>query len=259
LSVTSAVLAIASQSMPKFSSRFLASSGYTLEPSKLGDADAFTVWAKDTADRQQRAWQPIVDAAKAGHPREDVAALFDAIESLTTPPAQILEVGCGGGYNSELICSRFPEVHYSGVDISEAMIDIASAHYPDRQFAVGSAYDLGFADASFDVVLDGVALLHMSQWRTALVEYGRVARSQVVLHGLTLTDTAPTTEFAKYAYGQPALELVFNRTELLDACERVGLGLTTQTGGLDYDLKRYIGIASVSETWVLSPLRSTKP
>jgi SAM-dependent methyltransferase len=258
LSVTSTVLAIASQRLPRFSSRFLASSGYTLEPSKLGDADAFTVWKKDTADRQERAWQPIVDAAKAGRPREDVTALFDAIASIPTP-ATLLEVGCGGGYNSELIRSRFPEVRYSGVDISKSMVDIASAHYPDRSFTVGSAYELEFGDSSFDVVLDGVALLHMSEWRTALAEYARVARGHVILHGLTLTDSAPTTEFAKYAYGQPALEFVFNRTELMEACVRVGLALVEQTGGLDYDLKRYIGISSVSETWVLSTAGSTVP
>lgn len=252
MSVPSTVLALASQGMPRFSSRFLASSGYTLDPAKLGGDEVFTVWEKSTADRQDRAWQPIVDAAKAGHPREDVRALFDAIESLPEPPATVLEVGCGGGYNSELIKSQFPSIDYSGVDISAPMVEIAADHYPDRFFAVGSAYDLSFGDSSFDVVIDGVALLHMSGWRTALAEYARVARANVILHGLTLTDSAPTTEFAKYAYGQPALEFVFNRRELLDECAVVGLTLVEQTGGLDYDLKRYIGISSVSETWVLS-------
>jgi SAM-dependent methyltransferase len=250
------VLAAASQGMPKFSSRFLASSGYTLDPSKLGGSEAFAVWERSTAERQDRAWQPIVDAAKAGRPREDVAALFEAVESIGEPPATLLEVGCGGGYNSELIHSRFPGIEYSGVDISEAMIAIASEHYPGRNFAVGSAYDLDFPARSFEVIVDGVALLHMSQWRTALAEYARVARGHVILHGLTLTDSAQTTEFAKYAYGQPSLEFVFNRNEVLQECARVGLELVEQTGGLDYDLKRYIGISSVSETWVLRTARS---
>jgi ubiquinone/menaquinone biosynthesis C-methylase UbiE len=132
------------------------------------------------------------------------------------------------------------------------MIEIAAAHYPGRTFAVGSAYDLAFAADSFDTVVDGVALLHMSGWRDALREYARVARTNVILHALTLTDSAPTTEFAKYAYGQPSLEFVFNREELLAECTAVGLSLLAQEGGLDYDLKRYIGIESVSETWVLS-------
>ena len=239
--------------MPRFSSRFLASSGYTLNPSSIGDESAFSVWHRSTAERQDRAWQPIVAAAKGGHPREDVAALYDAIGSLPGLPRTLLEVGCGGGYNSELICSRFPSIEYTGVDISTAMIEIAHEHYPSRTFSVGSAYELDFARRSFDVVVDGVALLHMQGWRNALAEYARVASSFVVLHGLTLTDAAPTTEFAKYAYGQPALELVFNRDELLAECGAVGLSLVSTEGGLDYDLKRYIGIESVSETWVMAP------
>jgi SAM-dependent methyltransferase len=251
LSVSSSILAIASQRMPRFSSRFLASSGYTLDPTAIGKESAFSVWHRSTAERQDRAWQPIVAAAKSGRPREDVAALFDSISALPVAPASLLEVGCGGGYNSELISFRFPSIHYRGVDISGAMIDIAREHYPDRSFAVGSAYDLDFADNSADVVVDGVALLHMSQWRTALGEYARVARSAVILHGLTLTDDAATTQFAKYAYGQPSIEYVFNRAELLAECTAVGLSLVHTEGGLDYDLRDYIGIHSTSETWTL--------
>jgi ubiquinone/menaquinone biosynthesis C-methylase UbiE len=237
--------------MPKFSSRFLASSGYTLEPATIGNESAFSVWYRSTAERQDRAWQPIVTAAKSGRPREDVSALFDAVAALPSIPGTLLEVGCGGGYNSELLASRFPTIDYSGLDISGAMIDIAKEHYPARRFSVGSAYNLDFADASFDVVLDGVALLHMPGWRTAVAEYARVARGPVILHGLTLTDDAPTTQFAKYAYGQPALEFVFNRTELLEVCASVGLTLLRTEGGLDYDLRQYIGIHSVSETWTM--------
>jgi ubiquinone/menaquinone biosynthesis C-methylase UbiE len=252
VSVSSSVLAFASQKMPKFSSRFLASSGYTLLPESIGDESMYSVWHRSTAERQDRAWQPIVAAAKAGRPREDVAALFDALEALPARPSTILEVGCGGGYNSELIASRYPDIEYAGVDISAAMIEIAREHYPTRRFEIGSAYDLGFRDRSVDVVLDGVALLHMPGWRLALGEYARVARGRVILHGLTLTDKAPTTRFAKYAYGQPALEFVFNRTELLAECASVGLELDGVQGGLDYDLRDFIGIDSVSETWTMA-------
>jgi SAM-dependent methyltransferase len=244
--------------MPRFSSRFLASSGYTLDPSSIGGPESFSAWRRSTAERQDRAWQPIVEAAKSGHPREDVAALRDAIDSLPLLPTTLLEVGCGGGYNSELIANWFPSVEYSGVDIADAMIEIATEHYPNRSFAVGSAYALGFDRESFDVVMDGVALLHMPEWPRALAEYARVARSHVVLHGLTLTDAATTTTFAKYAYGQPSLELVFNRDELMSECVANGLSLVDIEGGLDYDLESYIGIQSVSETWVLAkgPARS---
>ncbi len=252
MSVVSSAIAFASQAFPRLSSRVLASSGYTLDLDRFGSHEVFSVWTTETAERQDRAWHPIVDAAKAGHPREDVAALIGALDSLGGDAQTVLEVGCGGGYNSEIISLQRPELEYRGLDISDAMIAISRSHYPDRPFLVGSAYELPFEQHSFDVVIDGVALIHMPEWQRAIAEYARVARDGVILHGLTLTDSASTTKFAKYAYGQPAVELVFNRAELSALCTDFGLTISAQFGGLDYDLKRYLGIESVSETWVLS-------
>ncbi len=170
---------------------------------------------------------------------------------MVTEQASVLEVGCGGGYNSEIMTDLFPGLDYTGADISEAMIAGARKRYPDRAFAVGSAYNLAFDENSFDVVLDGVALIHMPEWRSALPEYARVARDHVVLYGLTVTESSPTTVFAKYAYGQPTVELVFARRELLSECRAAGLELESVHPALDYDLKNYISVESVSETWVL--------
>lgn len=248
MSLSSRLLVAASQTFPRASSRVLASSGYTLDLDRFGP-DAYTVWTAETAARQDRAWQPIVDAAKAGHPREDVAALEQALD-LLSPDARVLEAGCGGGYNSEVIAFHAPGMDYTGLDIAPAMIDIARAHYPDRAFIVGSSYELPFADGSFDAVIDGVALIHMTDWQRAIAEYARVARTAVVLHGLTLTDH-PTLTFAKYAYGQPSRELAFNSDEVLAVCERNGLRLVSAFDGLDYDLEEYLGIPSTSVSWVL--------
>lgn len=244
-------LVFASQRFPQLSSRVLASSGYTLDPDRLAPPERFGVWTAATALRQDRAWRPIVAAAKAGAPREDVASLARALASVGGTDMGVLEVGCGGGYNSELIEFAFPDIHYAGLDISPAMIELARLHYPGRTFEEGSAYDLPQPAESVDIVLDGVALIHMPGWQAAIAEYARVARRAVVLHGVTLTDSAPTTRFAKFAYGQPAIEFVFNRTELLERVNGLGLTVEETFAGLDYDLQAYLGIPSVSETWVL--------
>jgi len=252
MSLKSSLLAAASQTAPRLSSRVLASSGYSLDTSRFGPPEVFGVWTLATALRQDKAWQPIVEEAREGRPRHDVKALYTALEPLVGEgDASLLEAGCGGGYYSEIIAARFPEVSYQGIDLSPAMIGVAQEHYPDRTFLVGSAYDLPFADASIDIVFDGVALIHMPGWSKALAEYARVARHHVILHGVTITDTSPTTEFAKYAYGQPSLEFVFNRSELLAECSRNGLNHTDVIPGLEYDLQKFIGIRSTEETWVL--------
>jgi ubiquinone/menaquinone biosynthesis C-methylase UbiE len=170
---------------------------------------------------------------------------------VATDGATLLESGCGGGYYSEIIAHRFPSLHYTGLDISAPSIELAREHYPQREFLVGSAYELPFDDRSIDIVMDGVALLQMPQWRRAIPEYARVARRTVILHGVTLTDDHPSTLFAKYAYGQPSLESVINRAELLGLCAENGLSDPRIIPGLDYDLEEFIGIPSVEETWVL--------
>jgi SAM-dependent methyltransferase len=251
MSVKSSILVFASQRLPALSSRVLASSGYSLDLDRFGP-DAFRVWGARAARRQDAAWRPIVAEAIAGRPRDDVIALWACLDDLPARGVDsLLEVGCGGGYVSELIAHHAPSIAYRGIDLSESMVEIAREHYPNREFTAGSAYALPDADASVGAVLDGVALIHMSQWRDALAEYRRVARSAVVLHGLTLAET-PTTRFAKYAYGQPSMELVFNRAELLEACTQLGLTLTSSHPSLEYDLSDVLGIESVCESWVLS-------
>lgn len=245
------LLAFASQRFPRLSSRVLDSAGYTLNPSDFGPPEVFSVWTASTARRQDRPWQAIVADVKAGNPRRDVEALYQALASVETAGATLLESGCGGGYYSEIIAHRFPELGYTGLDISAPSIELARKHYPQREFVVGSAYELPFGDRSIDIVMDGVALLQMPEWRRAIPEYGRVARRNVILHGVTVTDSHPSTLFAKYAYGQPSLESVINRDELLALCEQNGLRDPQIIPGLDYDLESFIGIRSVEETWVL--------
>ncbi|MEO7017178.1 MAG: class I SAM-dependent methyltransferase [Leifsonia sp.] len=250
MSIVSRLVPIASQRFPKLSSRVLASSGYTLDVESFGDS-AFSVWNDATAQRQDQAWQPIIANALAGKPREDVVSLHAAVDSLPTRPSNLLESGCGGGYNSALLTAWLPDAAYLGIDISTSMIALATEHYPQQHFEVASAYGLPAADKSRDVVIDGVALIHMPDWQRAISEYARVSRGQVILHGVTVTEH-PTTKFAKYAYGQPAQEFVFNRAELRGVAEKNGLQLTSTHPGLDYDLADYLGIPSVSEAWVLS-------
>ena len=143
MSIKSGLLAFASQRVPKLSRRVLASAGYTLDPSELADDDEYVVWRADTAQRQDRAWQPLVAATKAGHPREDIAGLYRALDSLGTIP-ELLEVGCGGGYYSEILAHRYPAMHYRGLDISPAMVELSRQLYPQlypqREFVVGKAH-----------------------------------------------------------------------------------------------------------------------
>jgi len=120
-------------------------------------------------------------------------------------PASVLEVGSGYGLNLLLLSMQFPEVHFSGVELTDAGIAATRALAGDAAtparlapFAIlpladptapgrldlqqGSALALPLADDSVDMVVTVLALEQMEAIReTALRELARVARRHVVM------------------------------------------------------------------------------
>lgn len=84
----------------------------------------------------------------------------------------VLEVGCGTGLVLERI-RRFAR-SARGIDISPKMLEIARSRGLDVQ--AGSATELPFADASFDVACSFKVLAHIREIRRALEEMARVVR-----------------------------------------------------------------------------------
>lgn len=95
---------------------------------------------------------------------------------------RVLEVGCGVGAEIQILRRRFPLVHLTGLDFSESQLakarkllqpDLASGAV---ELHHGSAYELPFADASFDGVCLIWVLEHLSEPMRALREARRILR-----------------------------------------------------------------------------------
>jgi ubiquinone/menaquinone biosynthesis C-methylase UbiE len=205
-----------------------------------------------SARRQEKAYEDLLAGMRGGDPRIDLTVAADAIRASGLPKPSILEVGCGGGYYLDVFRHYFGDAFsYLGTDYSTAMIERARVRDPAGRFEVADATALPFEAASFDIVFNGVSLMHILDYERAIAESRRVARAFCVFHTVPVLDHRQTTYFSKYAYGGLVVEMVFNRATLLSCFERNGLQLVQCWQSIPYDVYESVGEHSRCETFLL--------
>ena len=107
---------------------------------------------------------------------EDIPGLLHAISLL--PPARVLDVACGTG-----LLTRHLGAGVTGLDQSEAMLEIARERVPQATFVRGDAFRMPFADRSFDRVFSSFfyGLLPLPDRGRFLAEARRVADELVLV------------------------------------------------------------------------------
>jgi SAM-dependent methyltransferase len=209
--------------------------------------------AARTVMRQERAYRGLIAAMKRGEPRVDFRVAAEAVAATGLANPRLLEVGCGSGYYSEVFATLLPGgVRYTGIDYSSAMIARARTHYPATAFEAADATKLPYANGAFDVVFNGVSLMHIIDYVGAIREAARVAAGFCVFHGVPVFDDHRTTFLSKYAYGAPVVEVVFGKQELMSLCRDAGLVLKREWQCLPYDVHDATGHHSASETYLFS-------
>jgi SAM-dependent methyltransferase len=207
-----------------------------------------------TVKRQERAYSTLIADARRGEPRIDLRVAAEAVQATGLATPNLLDVGCGSGYYSEIFSILVPGgVRYTGTDYSEAMIDRARAHYPAGTFGVADATRLPYPDRAFDIVFNGVSLMHIIDYPAAIREAARVSSRFCIFHSMPMFESDyPTAFLQKYAYGAPVVEAVFGREELLTICGKAGLRLVREWPSIPYDVSSVTGQASSTKTWLLA-------
>jgi ubiquinone/menaquinone biosynthesis C-methylase UbiE len=110
--------------------------------------------------------------------RKELDAVF-ASHSLSG--VEILDIGCSAGTGLGLLEPWGAQAtRFSGIDLMEDRVVLARERYPQADFRQGSAHDLPFADASFDMVMQMTLMSSVLQAdvRTAMArEMDRVLRA----------------------------------------------------------------------------------
>lgn len=209
--------------------------------------------AARTVLRQERAYRGLIAAMKRGEPRLDFKVAAEAIAATGIANPRVLEVGCGSGYYSDVFATLLPGgVRYTGIDYSAAMIARARARYPSTAFEVADATRLPYADRAFDIVFNGVSLMHVVDYQAAIREAARVASRYCIFHTVPVFGEYRTTFLRKYAYGAPVVEIVFGKPELMSLCREAGLRLQREWPGIPYDVSSVTAHHSSTETYLFA-------
>ena len=118
-----------------------------------------------------RLWSETYDAPLRLFPVEEptVRALLSEV-----PPGRVLDAACGTGRHSVWLAAQGHEV--VGVDASADMLARARAKLPQARFEQGDLTALPLADASVDLALCALALVHLPELAPAFAELARVVR-----------------------------------------------------------------------------------
>ena len=82
-------------------------------------------------------------------------------EVIKEPFSDLLDAGCGTGEMLAMFQKYCPDKNYTGIDLSEKMIETAKKKKLERVcFVAGDCENLPFADHSFDVVTCSMSLHH---------------------------------------------------------------------------------------------------
>lgn len=240
--------------IPLLNRLVLTSAGYkhlTLEQAQdLADTGRSASWSA-AAKRQERIYERLLAEIRIGRPRIDFRTAADAIAGSGIVNPSVLEVGCGNGYYSEVLDRLVPGgVRYTGLDYSAEMVASARLRYPAIEFVEGDTTRMAFSDGSFDIVMDGVSLMHILSYRQAIAEIARVASHFVVLNCLPVFRDGETAYLRKFAYGQPVVEIIFGRKELENILTESGLRIVTATPSIPYDVHHIIGRHSTFLTFL---------
>jgi len=165
-----------------------------------------------------------------GHPRPHFSALAELIRPLVKDGTSVLELGCASGYYYEILEYLLGRrIDYTGVDYSEAMIEMARGFYPRPRFFAADGKCLFFSDRQFDLVISSCVLLHVTEYCRHIEETCRVARDWVVVHRTPICRATPTRRMAKQAYGIETVEFCFNEQEFLQHFALQGFELNAQS------------------------------
>ena len=133
------------------------------------DVARFNRWAKnyDQSLRQRLYFGPV-------H-----SAMLDRLSAdrFASPPAYVLDVGCGTGRLLRAAGQRWPNAKLVGVDPAENMVAEAKRLTPAADIRIAPAESLPFSDSAVDLAMTSLSFHHWRDQQRGIKEIVRVLRA----------------------------------------------------------------------------------
>ena len=200
-----------------------------------------TAWQSQFIPARQRT---LVQVELAEMYHGNIAIPFKVLADILKPHvctgSSVLEIGCASGYYYEILEYLLNKrIRYTGVDYSDAMIEMAKDYYPNTTFISADSAMLPFTDRQFSTVISSCVLLHVPNWQQHVRETIRVADNYIIASRTPVCKKSATRFMKKFAYGIETVELIFNEEEFVREFILNGLELA--------DVIQYQGSQDVDE------------
>ena len=106
-----------------------------------------------------------------------VHRFFDASEPLSA----VLEVGCGEGFLLGALSDQHVDKRFVGVDLNQDDLDLLRSKFGRIETHQGSAYDLGFLEGPFDLVMCCEVMEHLEDTDRALEQIVSLGPKRVII------------------------------------------------------------------------------
>ncbi len=111
---------------------------------------------------------------KAGY-YQQVTEISERIDE----PAEVLELGCGMGFNSDFLARKFPNSKFHGIDITSKHLKRAmekAAKLPNMYVKFGDFHKIEYPDNTFDLAFEMESICHTDTPEVVLGEIYRVVK-----------------------------------------------------------------------------------
>ena len=95
---------------------------------------------------------------KEVHYSAEKDVVINVLKEYNAKPENVLEIGCSYGYRLNAISTYFNTAHVTGLEPSAEAIKRGNLNYPQVNFVKGTADQLPFETASFDLIIIGFVL-----------------------------------------------------------------------------------------------------